>query len=238
MKKYLGLGGAAAGGIAALAIVGVALGFGGLQNGSFESGPPVGSFVQVNPGTTIDGWTVEVAVDYIGTYFQASDGNRSLDMNASPSQGVISQTVGTVVGATYDVAFDLSGNPACARGPKVLRVSATGADPLDVTFDTLAEGNTLINMKWRQETYSFVATSTSTTVSFASQVGSNCGPALDNVRMTETLPPPPPPAYTAEDCKKGGWQGMTDHLSNRFKNQGDCVSYFATQTRNLGAIKP
>ncbi|MDP2328811.1 MAG: choice-of-anchor C family protein [Dehalococcoidia bacterium] len=237
MKKYRRVSGITAGGIAALAIIGSAFGFSGLSNGSFESGPSVGSFVQVNPGNTIDGWTVEVAVDYIGTYFAASNGSRSIDMNASPSQGVISQTFATVTGATYDVTFDLSGNPACSRGPKVLRVAATEATPLDVTFDTALEANTLSNMKWRQEIYSFVATGTSTTLSFASQSGSNCGPALDNVAVTETLPPPPP-VFTAADCKKGGWQGMIDHLGNGFKNQGDCVSYFATDTRNLGAIKP
>lgn len=239
MKRLASLGGITAGGIAALAVISVALGFGGIQNGSFESGPAVGSFVQVNPGTAIDGWTVEVAVDYIGTYFQASDGNRSLDMNASPSQGVISQAFATVPGATYDVAFDLSGNPACALGPKVLRVSATGSASSDYTFDTALEGNTLGNMKWRAEAYSFVASDASTTITFASQSGSNCGPALDNVRVTETLPPPPPPpAGSADACKKGGWQSMTDHVGNRFKNQGDCVSYFATNTRNLGAIAP
>ena len=158
-------------------------------------------------------------------------------MNASPSQGVISQTFATVGGASYDVTSDLSGNPACAQGPKVLRISATDATPLDVTFDTALEANTLTNMKWRQESYSFVATGTSTKLSFASQSGSNYGPALDNVSVTETLPPQPP-VFTAEDCKKNGWKGMTDHLGNGFKNQGDCVSYFATNTRNLGAIKP
>jgi hypothetical protein len=34
-------------------------------------------------------------------------------------------------------------------------------------------------------------------------------------------------------CKKGTWETMTDHLGTPFRNQGDCVSYFATDGRNL-----
>lgn len=34
-------------------------------------------------------------------------------------------------------------------------------------------------------------------------------------------------AATAEDCKKGGWQS-----SGQWTNQGDCVSWFATQGKN------
>lgn len=37
------------------------------------------------------------------------------------------------------------------------------------------------------------------------------------------------------DCKKGGWQSLTDAFGTPFKNQGDCVSYFATDGRNLAS---
>lgn len=44
------------------------------------------------------------------------------------------------------------------------------------------------------------------------------------------------PVVTSGDkCKNGGWQYLTDDLGNRFKNQGDCVSYVATKGRNKGA---
>jgi hypothetical protein len=36
-------------------------------------------------------------------------------------------------------------------------------------------------------------------------------------------------------CKKGGWQDMEDADGNSFKNQGDCVSHFATGGKNPGA---
>jgi hypothetical protein len=37
---------------------------------------------------------------------------------------------------------------------------------------------------------------------------------------------------TTEQCKKDGWQSLTDTAGNAFKNQGDCVSWVATDHRN------
>jgi len=43
------------------------------------------------------------------------------------------------------------------------------------------------------------------------------------------------PAPTANDCKNGGWQSLSDANGNAFKNQGDCVSFFASGGRNGGS---
>ena len=40
--------------------------------------------------------------------------------------------------------------------------------------------------------------------------------------------------YSKDQCKNGGWQNMQDANGNSFKNQGDCVSYFATGGSNPG----
>jgi hypothetical protein len=48
-------------------------------------------------------------------------------------------------------------------------------------------------------------------------------------------PPPPPTPTTADQCKHGGWQGLTDSQGTLFKNQGDCVSFVATKGTNLAA---
>lgn len=40
---------------------------------------------------------------------------------------------------------------------------------------------------------------------------------------------------TVDDCKNGGWMDLVDHNDRPFRNQGDCVSYVATGTRNLAA---
>lgn len=40
------------------------------------------------------------------------------------------------------------------------------------------------------------------------------------------------PPQSKGDCKKGGWQSLTDDEGTPFKNQGDCVSYVATGGTN------
>ena len=48
-----------------------------------------------------------------------------------------------------------------------------------------------------------------------------CGPALDDVTTTETV-------VGGAQCKSGGWKTMDDADGTPFKNQGDCVSFYAT----------
>jgi hypothetical protein len=68
-------------------------------------------------------------------------------------------------------------------------------------------------------------------LTFTSTTAGAFGPALDNVVVTEVVP-------TKNDCKDGGWVSMIDNQGNSFKNQGDCVSYFATGGKNLGSVAP
>ena len=232
MKRRSGLG-VAIGGLAAVALSGAALAFSGPTNPSFETGAYVddgGGFEQLNAGdTSLDGWTVDAgSVDWVGTYWPAQDGSMSIDMSGL-EPGTLSQTLATTIGDTYTVSFYLSGNPAGPPAVKTLDVSATGGTVSSYTFD--ASANTLSSMIWTQETYSFLATGTSTTLSFISTTPGPFGPALDNVAVTETIP-------TKDDCKHGGWQTMIDGAGNHFKNQGDCVSYFATKGKNPGALPP
>ncbi|MGH2492516.1 MAG: hypothetical protein ACRDF9_13535, partial [Candidatus Limnocylindria bacterium] len=59
---------------------------------------------------------------------------------------------------------------------------------------------------------------------------------VDNVRInsdTYTFDEAVNPSDKAK-CKKGGWQDFTSS-PGPFKNQGDCVSYFATGGRNKGS---
>lgn len=237
MKRIIALGALAAG--AATLMAGVAFAAAGATNGSFEQGTYSASnfqFAQLNAGSSaISGWTINSgSVDIIKAYWPPSDGAHSIDLDGT-TPGSISQNLTTVVGATYTVTFDLAGNPA--GGPfgypavKTVQVSATGATPQSFSFDTT--GKTLQNMGWAPEVYSFLATSTTTTLTFASLSGliqgfAAFGPALDNVVVSETLP-------TADMCKKDGWKSMIDSSGSTFKNQGDCVSFFATDGKNTGA---
>jgi hypothetical protein len=59
------------------------------------------------------------------------------------------------------------------------------------------------------------------------------------VDVPVTPPPPPPPTRTTKDqCKDGGWQGLTDTNGTPFKNQGDCVSFVATKGTNAAGAPP
>jgi choice-of-anchor C domain-containing protein len=224
-----------AGLIAVVALPVTALAGGEVTNGSFEEGDFTGgafgfeTLVAGSPtASAMTGWTVtEGSVDWIGNLWTAADGAMSLDMNGTPSDGVgvvgaITQTVATTVNNTYVVQFWLAGNPDCGPGTKTLIVSATGAAPASYAFENTGS-TTRADMGWQQWAYSFVATLDSTTLTFAADPNSAsiCGPALDGVTSTET-------ALSGAQCKQGGWQSMHNADGEAFKNQGDCVSFYAT----------
>jgi choice-of-anchor C domain-containing protein len=228
--------GAALAVVASISMAGSVLSFSGVTNGSFETGTfSSAPWDTLFPGNTnLTGWTIESgSVDWTGSYWPASEGSRSIDLSGN-GPGVISQSFATTAGNTYTVNFDLSGNPACGPAAKTLTVSAAGAATDSLTYDILIAGNSLGDMKWVARQYSFVATSSSTALTFTSTTTTSCGPALDNIVVTETVPVPP----TLADCKDAGWLTMIDADRNGFKNQGDCVSYFATDGKNPGSVTP
>jgi choice-of-anchor C domain-containing protein len=226
--------GIALGVLASIAFAGSTLAaFTGLTNGGFEDGdylPNVSGFQQLDaPNTSIVGWTVDAgSVDWIGEYWAAPEGDMSIDMSGADA-GTLSQTLDTTIGNTYTVSFLLSGNPAGPPTVMTLDVNATGGTLASYSHDTT--GTDLTSMVWTPQTYTFLATSATTTLSFISTTAGPFGPAIDNVDVTETVP-------TTDDCKDGGWQTMIDTAGNSFKNQGDCVSFFATKGKNLGAVPP
>ena len=153
-----------------------------IQNGSFETATVnPGSFLQLDAvSTVITGWTVsQGAIDYIGTFWQASDGGRSLDIHGSWI-GKIEQTFNTTIGATYRVTFDLAGNPNASPIIKDMRVSAGGSSA-DFSFNTTGKSNS--NMGWLSKSWDFTANSTTTTLEFIGLGNSDAGAALDNVSV-------------------------------------------------------
>jgi choice-of-anchor C domain-containing protein len=153
-----------------------------IQNGSFET-------ATVNPGTdtllnavstVITGWTVsQGSIDYIGTFWQASNGVRSVDL-AGSGNGKIEQTFNTTIGTTYRVTFDLAGNPNASPIIKDMRVSAGGSSA-DFSFNTTGKSNS--NMGWLSKSWDFTANSTTTTLEFIGLGNSDAGAALDNVSV-------------------------------------------------------
>ena len=232
--------GAALAVVASLALAGSAMAA-GFTNGSFENTSNTyvdggGGFMAAVTGTTIPGWTVTTGnVDWINTYWQAEDGSFSLDLDGT-QPGAISQTFATMPNATYFVQFYLSGNPdpnsycqyaadptTCpSPSDKTLTVTANGSQPGYYSFDTSFYGNGHSSMDWQVEGYSFIATSSGTTLTFTSTTPGGFGPALDNVTVTQEA------TATGAQCKDGGWKTMYDGSGAPFKNQGACVSYYAT----------
>lgn len=165
------------------------------QNGGFELGPAspvnfcapcggepyIGTFFA--PFTGIPGWSVTAgSIDIIGPPgWTPSEGSRSIDLDGL-SAGTLSQAFDTSPGSAYQVAFDLAANFYAGQTTKTVLVSAPG---FSQTYTFNATGRTAQNMGWVTETFQFVASGSSSMLSFASQdfAGSAFGPALDNVRV-------------------------------------------------------
>ena len=164
-------------------------------NGSFELGIDPGVFINLPGGSTaIDNWIVTGdGIDYVGSGWQSSDGNRSLDLDGSvgsPSpNGGVSQTFATTSGTRYVVQFDMAGNPGSGPTIKPMRVSAAGQQS-DFFFDIT--GQTSTDMGWETNQWEFMASDSSTTLEFRSLTtppDTGWGPALDNV-LVQAVPEP------------------------------------------------
>jgi len=145
-----------------------------VTNGSFEQG--TSGWTQINGGVDV--------VYRLG--WQPGDGSYSVDLNAFHPGGV-QQVLQTTPGVQYTIGFELSKNPGNTDHATVL-VSAGGSSQ----SYTFSDANTGADMKWSQQTFSFTATGTSTTLSFASTYPTDAtggfpvnaqGPALDEVVM-------------------------------------------------------
>ncbi|MEJ7607553.1 MAG: choice-of-anchor C family protein [Bryobacteraceae bacterium] len=156
-----------------------------LTNGSFEADVCSGAFCTTG---SLTGWIVAGQVDLINSYWQPAQGQQSLDLNAL-SPATISQNFATNVGSLYSVSFALAGNPDGGTNLKTLNASA-GSTTLPFTFDI--SGKSKSNMGWIYQNFSFIATQSTSTLSFQSTTtnGAPYGPALDDVSVDAAIPEP------------------------------------------------
>jgi choice-of-anchor C domain-containing protein len=140
--------------------------------------------------SSIDGWiTIGGGIDYFGTFITASDGIHSIDINNLNAGGGIAQTFETNIGWVYTVTFDMAANMFGGPAEKVMNVSAAGSDE-DFVFNYVEAGSTAQNPNWASHEWSFVATSTTSTLQFQGVSGGVYGAALDNVVVTGVVPSP------------------------------------------------
>ena len=168
-----------------------------IVNGSFETGPNPGVLIFLPSGSSaITGWEVSRDyIDYIGSYWDASDGERSLDLDDSTGFGGIKQTFSTTPGWIYKVTFDMSGNPYRGFGDPFIKHMGVSAAGQSAHFDFDTTGKSLPNnMGWLTKEWYFTADgSGSTTLEFYSLhtlsggeysgYSGWTGPALDNVSV-------------------------------------------------------
>jgi len=149
-----------------------------VENGSFEDPDVGGNFSTLS--SEVGAWDIESgSVDLINGYWPASEGEQSLDMSGN-SAGTISQSFSTTVGATYTVTFDMSANSDTNKPSVDLQVSASNESE---TFSYDASTNDSGDMKWTPMTFTFVATESTTTLTFESLENDAMGAALDNVHV-------------------------------------------------------
>lgn len=171
-----------------------------LVNGGFEETPThpyngsIDGFEELDPGSTaIEGWVVfqpvgagsGTGVDWINSYWQAGEGNFSLDLNQTGRGGIRQIITGLTAGVTYYVNFLYSGNPTKNQpdSPNKRALFTYGnigsTESTTLQYNVNAFGNTYSDMKWQQATYSFVSDGSAAIIRLASLTPGATGMAFD-----------------------------------------------------------
>jgi choice-of-anchor C domain-containing protein len=185
-------------GVASMVVgmIGLAVGVAGQEpdknliiNGSFEDSPDVDRYLSLEEGSdVIKGWVVTRGqIDLIGPmHWKPAAGNKSVDLNGSPGFGGIKQSFTTQKGQRYCVQFQMAATPATYGGDgKVkLLVRATGKKE---AFSADATDNPSPEIRWTRKKWTFTAADDTTTLEIYSldRDDGNCGPAIDDVSVTE-----------------------------------------------------
>ena len=153
------------------------------ENGSFESLPP-GFNGNMHTFFSSTGWSFE-DIDWVasnGAEWPAEDGYYSLDLNGT-IHGRVFQTFDTIIGQEYSVSFWTAGNwDGAVDVPRSFNVTIN--DTVVSQYSLTYPGSLWTG--WTQESLSFEAQQSATTLSFVSTTyGTDVfGPVLDNVSVT------------------------------------------------------
>jgi choice-of-anchor C domain-containing protein len=158
-------------------------------NSSFEDGvDPDGRIVLPDNSTDITGWVALFdSMQYVGTDWQASDGDRSVHLFGTAAGG-IGQLIPTVDQQRYVVSFDMAGDPAGTQNLKFMDVTVISGvvTPFSFAFDTTGKSPT--NMGWESKSFEFTAGDTETWLLFRAGNSDGQNAALDNVSVVVPEP--------------------------------------------------
>ncbi len=139
-------------------------------------------------GSTIGPWTVGLGgVDLQGSRAGAAP-NQSVDLS-EVNPGSISQTIQTTRGTAYTVSFGAAANAAGAPAVKTMTVSADSTGAVLQSYSVTKPGgdwceSASANTGYDSYSYSFVATTSSTKLTFTSTTNSRFGPIVDDVSVS------------------------------------------------------
>lgn len=192
---------------------------GGLESPANPTMPDDLIYMSVTKNTSaLPGWkVVSGRVDVVpSSYWQASEGNDSVDLIGTPGIGEISQTVATTPGVLYTLTFDFSINPQAGpmneiNDTKQLEVSALAGKTVlsSQIYQGTAGTRTTEDMQYMSESFSFTATGSETTLALEALTPLDmpagltaktayCGPVVDNLDLEEGVShPAPEPASLA-----------------------------------------
>ncbi|MEO5914515.1 MAG: Ig-like domain-containing protein [Luteolibacter sp.] len=201
-----------------------------LVNGSFENG--------------FTGWTTtgNLAIESSSPY-TATDGNKLVGFNGAnlTPNAIIQQSFSTVPGQTYTLAFD-AGVLSFNTNSQSLQVTVNGTSSLlnqVITLNGLGGGA----QRWVPQTFTFVANSTGTTLSFrdVSTTTNALDLTLDNVRVTGASGGNSAPVATADNYSTPQNTALVvaaaaGVLSNDLDAQGDPLTAALVTNVNSGTL--
>ncbi|WP_145288461.1 FG-GAP-like repeat-containing protein [Rosistilla oblonga] len=153
-----------------------------IDEGNFNSSATT---TQSGVSTSNSGWDVDAGpVDFLGADSGIDLPNDPNDSNLRAvdlKDAAISRDVsGLTAGQIYNLAFFMA---ADGEATQSLDVSAVGGT-VETKSVTMPSGNTLANIDWQAQLYTFTATATTHTIRFASTSGtSSAGPIIAAVRL-------------------------------------------------------
>jgi lysophospholipase L1-like esterase len=173
---------------------------GQFANGSFE----LGALISANPfpQCQLDGWAVTgVPFGFPGTLnCPATDGSRMAMFNGGSDNftGMVSQTFATTPGATYQLNFDFGIIAAAGKAPRqqLLEVAVAGEGGGSLFAQDVALTAIEGPAQWTARSFSFTATTATTTLAFTDKSGTLsagvadfCDALLDHVRVSVNTAP-------------------------------------------------